>query len=286
MGTVTKLIVYPIKSCQGISVQEAQCTKYGLQISPQVYDRHFMVVKPNGRFVSQRTQPKMALVEVKVTDCGLELNAPGMTPVTLSWTNCQNGSKKNCSVWGASLEGLDCGETASDWISKYLGVEGLRLMQYSTNLRKRNFSSEAKPWETKAVDDDWSGYADWGPYLMLPSASVDELNKHLPRKIDDRSFRPNIVVDGSAALDEDNWEEVRFGDKVQMRCLDACTRCVLTTVDPNTGVKNEDGEPLKTLKRIRSIHPYNEPCFGINLAPDSLGLVKVGDPVYAIRSSN
>lgn len=286
VGTVKELICYPVKSCKGVYLKEAECTKFGLQ-TDGVTDRHWMVTRDNGRFMSQRQEPKMALITVKVTGAGVQLSAPGMSPLILR-KNIEK-TKTNvskCTVWDCETQGIDCGDAAAQWVSEFLGVPGLRIMFYSEDLEKRTFINEIKPWFTSALETDYSGYADWATYLFLTSASLEALNKHLKKPLTMKSFRPNLVIDGTDAFDEDDWEEILIGDKVQMRCLSACDRCLLTTVDPEKGIKSEDGEPLKTLKRIRSIPPYdkyNECVFGINTAPDVCGVVRVGDPVYAIR---
>ncbi|XP_045182490.2 mitochondrial amidoxime reducing component 2-like isoform X1 [Mercenaria mercenaria] len=286
VGTVKELICYPVKSCKGVYVDEAECTKFGLKVDG-VFDRHWMVTRDNGRFLSQRQEPKMALITVKVTESGVELSAPGMSPCQLSRDiqKTRNNISK-CTVWDCNTQGLDCGDAAGQWVSQYLGKPGLRVMFYSHDLEKRTFINETKPWFTRTLETDYCGYADWATYLFLTTSSLEALNKHLKKPLTMKSFRPNIVIDGTDAFEEDDWEEIIIGDKVQMRCLSACDRCVLTTVDPEKGVKSEDGEPLKTLKRIRSIPPYdkyNECVFGINAAPDVCGTVQVGDPVYAIR---
>ncbi|KAL4238503.1 Mitochondrial amidoxime reducing component 2 [Mactra antiquata] len=286
VGTVKELICYPVKSCQGVYVEEAECTKYGLKYKG-VTDRHWMLTRDNMRFLSLRQEPKMALITVKITDDSIELSAPGMSPLLLP-KHIKKTSKNvsQCSVWDCTTQGIDCGDAASKWVSDYLGSPGLRIVYYSNELEDRNYINEIKPWQTSANENDVTGFADWASYMFLTSASLEALNKQLKRQVTMKSFRPNIVIDGTDAFEEDTWEEIKFGDKVQMRCLTACERCSLTTVDPEKGFKQEDGEPLKTLKRIRSLPPYNkynECVFGINASPDICGTVKVGDPVYAIR---
>lgn len=287
VGTVKELICYPVKSCKGVYVDEAECSKFGVKVEG-ITDRHFMVTRDNGRFLSQRQEPTMALISVKVMGTEIELSAPGMVPLTLS-SNIQK-TRYNLSkvaVWDCNTQGLDCGDAAGQWISKYLGKPGCRIVFCSPDLERRKFINETKPWFTRTLETDYSGYADWATYLFLTTASLEALNKHLKKPLTMKSFRPNIVIDGTDAFEEDDWEEVIVGDTVQMRCLSACDRCLLTTVDPEKGVKSEDGEPLKTLQRIRGSVPpydkYNECVFGINTAPDVCGTVQVGDPVYAIR---
>ena len=58
---ISQLFIYPIKSLGGIELQQSQVTSRGLE-----YDRRFMLVDENNRFVSQREFPKMALLKASI----------------------------------------------------------------------------------------------------------------------------------------------------------------------------------------------------------------------------
>lgn len=287
VGTVKELVCYPVKSFKGIYVQEAECTPAGLKVNG-VYDRHWMITMPDGKLVSQRQVPKMALLSVTITEDSIVLNAPGMQPFSLAKEILTQNNVMQCRVHDGKVEGVYCGDPVSKWASDALGIDSLCVVFYSHNLKKRYCAKELQPWETRVATTDWSAFADWCPYLFLTVSSLEELNKHLTRPVTMNSFRPNIIIDGTDPFDEDNWEEILIGDKVQMRCLSACTRCSMTTIDADAGAFSDDGEPLRTLKRIRCIPPYskrNACAFGVNTAADVFGVIRVGDPVYAIRKN-
>ncbi|XP_052767172.1 mitochondrial amidoxime-reducing component 1-like [Mya arenaria] len=290
VGHVDQLICYPVKSCPGISVQEAYCSEFGLRVD-WVTDRHYMITRPNGRFLSQRQEPSMALISVSITPKGVELRAPDTRPLLLpKLTSKQGQNVISVNIWEVERDAVDCGEAAAQWVSSYLGTVGYRVVCYTHDLPKSYYMTFPKPWTTRALETDATGFADWATYLVATSESINAVNKQLKGKpVTVRTFRPNILIAGTDPWEEDTWEEVIIGADVRMRCLDACARCTLTTVDPEKGERRADGEPLKTLKRIRSIPPYNkydECVFGVNTAPDICGIVKVGDPVYAIKTTS
>ena len=81
---LTDLHVYPIKSCRGIALESARLAPTGL-----ADDRHWMLVRPNGRFVTQRELPRLALVATALNANGLSLNAPGMPAIGIGRASCR-----------------------------------------------------------------------------------------------------------------------------------------------------------------------------------------------------
>ena len=71
MITVSNLIYYPIKACRGFEVESARVERMGLE-----HDRRMMVVTSQGKFLTQREVPRLALVTPKMTQDALELSAP------------------------------------------------------------------------------------------------------------------------------------------------------------------------------------------------------------------
>lgn len=284
VGTISGLTVFPVKSCRGISLQSARCTVPGLQ-SDDVTDRHWMVTRPNGDFLTQRQEPKMALIATSIHDNMIYLDAPGMTTLKLPKSPKVNKSNiRMCRVWGVNVEALDCGEEADNWVRKFLQMENIHLVCSPDGMPKRDASLETKPWGNPAQPGDLAAFADFCGYLVLPDASVQSLNTRLSSPVTITNFRPNITIAGTNPFDEDNWEEIKIGDSVYLRCLDPCTRCKLTTVNPESGVKDPNKEPLKTLKTFRCFPTYGDsPIFGINAALDRGGNISVGDPVYVLR---
>lgn len=246
--TIRALNIYPIKSCRGIALDSARVGATGF-----ADDRHWMMVRPNGRFVTQRELPRMALIETRVDADGLTLKAPGAQ--ALAVRRAEAGDGLDVTVWKFTGRGIDCGEAAAEWCTRYLGTP-LRLVRFDPD----------SPRECSA---DWTQgiratteFADGYPILVISLASLAELNSRLPAALPMERFRPNLVIDGVGAYDEDRIHELR-ADGVTLRLVKACTRCSITTTDQNTGTL--DGvEPLATLKGYRYDRELKGVVFGQN----------------------
>jgi uncharacterized protein YcbX len=116
------------------------------------------------------------------------------------------------------------------------------------------------------------GFADGYPFLIIGEESLNDLNNRLEEPLPMNRFRTNFVFSGGKSFDEDNWKTIRIGDLV-FHSVKPCARCVITTINQNTGIK--DKEPLKTLAAFRQ--KDNKVMFGMNLVADGTGNVKVGD---------
>ena len=242
------LNTYPVKSCRGIALDAARIGDTGLED-----DRHWMLVRPNGRFVTQRELPRMALIATAVTADGLTLTAPSAPTLTVAREVA--GATLAVTVWKFSGSGIDCGDEAAEWCSRWLETP-LRLVRFDVRT-PRECSAE---WtgQTRAVTE----FADGFPILVISRASLDELNSRLPQALPMERFRPNLVIDGIAAYDEDRIHELR-ADGIALRLVKPCTRCSITTTDQQAGVV--DGiEPLATLKSYRFDSELRGVAFGQN----------------------
>ncbi|XP_062573249.1 mitochondrial amidoxime-reducing component 1-like [Saccostrea cucullata] len=287
VGKVSELNIFPVKSCPGIPLQTAKAEITGL-VWEDMYDRQWMLARPNGDFLSQRHYSKMALIRVSSHKDDIHLDAPGQPTLVLKKNPPVDKSRFIMTrVWGLRLLGMDCGDEAAHWFQKFLQTEeDVRLVVSSGSMPKKDSSKEIKPWGNPAQPGDLALFSDFGGFLVMNEASLDTLNERLEKKVTFRTFRPNIVISGCEAFAEDCWDELRIGDKdpLSFRILDPCTRCVLTTVNPDTGERNKDRQPLETLKQFRCFPTYgNDPIFGVNAALDNTGSIKVGDSVYALR---
>ncbi|XP_059162827.1 mitochondrial amidoxime reducing component 2-like [Physella acuta] len=284
VGEVSGLYCYPIKSCAGIKGDVAFCSSTGLVVSG-VKDRHFLIVRPNGDFITQRQIAKMASIKTSVDGQDLILDADGMASLKVSLSPKLDESKIiHCRIWKSTLDAQDCGEEASSWISSVLGEEGLKLVVFIPGLSKRQSSTK------NALAKDKVAFPDESPYHLATEESLADLNSRIEKsssgEITVNNFRPNILIKGTKeAWDEDNWSYLKIGES-EMRVLAPCDRCILTTVDPNKNERREDGEPLKTLRSFRIFSEVSStaPLFGIFAAVDMENSIKVGDPVYAVRN--
>ncbi|KAM5302287.1 mitochondrial amidoxime-reducing component 1-like isoform 1-T1 [Glossophaga mutica] len=246
VGTVARLWIYPVKSCKGVAVSEAECTALGLR-SGNLRDRFWLVIDETGNMVTARQEPR--LVMISMTDEGdtLTLRAPSMEDLLLPLRTPTTGAVLKCRVHGLDIPGRDCGEAAARWMTGFLKTQPCRLVHFEPHMRPRK-SHQIKPVFRPA---DQVAYADTSPLLVLSEASLADLNCRLQQQVKAANFRPNILISGCAVYAEDSWDELCIGD-VELRRVMACSRCVLTTVDPDTGVMSRK-EPLETLKRIQAL---------------------------------
>lgn len=254
---------YPIKSTAGQALNGAKVEKRGLE-----GDRRWMLTDPDGHFLSGRQLPRMTLIKAGSSTSGLLLSAPGMS--SLEVTTPTTGSEQlEVVVWKDRVMASDAGESAARWLSDFL-EQDCRLV----------FMDEQ---HQRPVDADFSksgdlvSFADGFPLLLISEASLEDLNQRLQQPVSMAHFRPNLVVTGCPAFAEDQWRRLRIGS-VDFEMVKRCARCVFTTVNPETGVKQSDGQPLKTLASYRR-DPRGRVMFGVNLIARSAGSLGIGDPV-------
>lgn len=280
VGSVTGLFVYPVKSCKGIRMDSVKCFKEGME-----YDRHWIVLDAKGNFITQRKDPKLALVVPHFEDGRyLCLNAPGMEMLKLEiQLPVDQREFKRIKIFGMEGEGQYVGDEASEWFSKYMNKPGYKMYKLSRTRVIRTHDE----WSDIGEAGDQATFGDFAPYMILAEACLASLNQELSLPLEMERFRPNIVVNGLNAFEEDKWEggrKFKIGDVV-FRYLNNCARCSLPIVNPKTGEKKGE-EPLKTLRRIRLPEDRDprydrSPLFGINAAPDTdgMGVIRQGDAV-------
>jgi uncharacterized protein YcbX len=261
MVSLQSLHVYPLKSARGIDLGRAVLTPTGLD-----HDRHWLLVNGDGRFLTQREQPGLALVRTALRGTTLELTAPGLPPLIVP--DDAGGPARRVRIWHDDCDALDAGDAAADWASRALGA-ACRLVQFDP--RQRRLSSR-----------DWTGavsapnqFSDGFPLLVANHASLEELNARLAQPLPMNRFRPNLVLDGLAAWDEDRIDEIVIG-AVRLKLVKPCIRCRITTIDQDTGTPTGE-EPLQTLKRYR----YDAALRGILFAVNAIILAGVGATLAA-----
>lgn len=266
LATVTDLYVYPIKSAAGTRVEDARVTQTGF-----AHDRRWMVVAPDGTFLTQRTQPRMALIRPRILGDRLLVSAPGMEDLDMPLT-LERGEDMRVCIWGDTPTALRWSPRGRAWMSTFL--EGSYEPVYLPDERARQVDLDfARP-------GDRVGFADGYPFLIISEASLQDLNARMDVALPMNRFRPSVVVAGCAAFAEDGWESVRIGE-IPMHIVKPCARCVTTTVDQATGVTA--GEPLRTLARYR--RRGKGLMFGQNAVHDRLGVIRVGDTVRLVHEA-
>ncbi|XP_073950573.1 mitochondrial amidoxime reducing component isoform X1 [Choristoneura fumiferana] len=290
VGTLDKIYTYPIKSCAPVILNSATCETLGLK-DGWLRDRFLMIVDEKSNFITARAYPELLLVEPTIRSSILTLKHRDMEPVHVNLAEViALQTPKTGYVWGVPVPVLDCGWEVSEWISRLLDRSSInfRLVYYASQNPRTLRDSTNKAY--KFTKNDTGALPDETPFNMVNDASVDDLNTRLAPdcRVTHRSFRPNFLLKGSQAYDEDKWRFIKIGDNV-FEILKPCGRCILTTIDPETGVRNTKTEPLATLKTYRQIEDPvlrksagNAPRMGLQMTLRSPpgGIVSLNDPVY------
>lgn len=264
---LSELNIYPIKSLAGIRLDSALVEDRGLQ-----FDRRWMLVDETNKFITQREVPKMALVNIAVDDdCltatvnGNKLDVTGDLPT---------GETAIVDIWGALVEGAFYPKEVDEWFSDSIGSNCRLVLMPDTTNRMINPEFAIRKFQ------DTVSFADGYPFLLIGEASLADLNSRLDQPVPMNRFRPNFVVSGSEPFEEDTWKRIRIGS-TEFHIVKPCARCVLTTVDQSTGVK-EGKEPLKTLSSYRNRN--GNVLFGQNLIAESTGgTIHMGDTVEVLE---
>jgi uncharacterized protein len=223
---ITRLFIYPIKSCAGVEVTEAVLTETGLDL-----DRAWMLVDEAGEFVSQRELPRMALVRPQLKHYEVVLRAPGMLALHLQIDAVEAPARVR--VWDDEVNAYDMGGVAAQWFSDFLGQK-LRLVRFDPE--QRRVSKRQWTGDVEALNQ----FSDGFPILVASEASLAELNRRLTAaghgEVGIERFRPNIVLDGVEAHDEDRLDVMRIAadEEVQLRPVKPCPRCPIPNIDPAT----------------------------------------------------
>lgn len=269
---VTGLTIYPVKSLKGIALEQANLTNAGLE-----HDRRFMVVRPNGRFVTQREMPGLALIETELTDEGVRLSRPSRGETTLPYKS-RDGESIPAWIWGAWCQAVDEGDEVSSWLTAALECDTpLRLVRMAEGFVR----PQGKPEELG--ENTHTYFADTAPFLVANEASLEALNKELAARgleqVPMNRFRPNIVVRGLESFSEHRLGGLK-AKAWELEFRHPCERCVVTTIDQETGRKDPGWQPFRTLKEINPVPGEKPaPAFGQNatLEAGEGATIAVGD---------
>ena len=226
-GTIERLFVYPVKSCAGIEVQEALLTEAGLDL-----DRAWMVVDSEGVFLTQRTLPRMALIQPRLTSQELVLRAPGMLALHVALDAVE--APATVTVWRDTVPAWDLGAVAAQWFTDFLG-QPCRLVRFDPEYRRLS----SMEW-TGGVEAP-NQFSDGFPVLVASAASLEELNGRLTARghaaVGIERFRPNVVIAGVEAHDEDRVDLLRVETptgEIHLQTVKPCARCPIPDIDPAT----------------------------------------------------
>ncbi len=260
MAILSELVFYPVKSCAGISVREATLTNAGLSVDA-VYDREWMVVDERGHCISQREFPRMAAITPRLRSDTLELRAPGMLrlEIPLGLPNPEDEVRREVTLWDDTVLAYDCDEITAAWFSNAVGTP-CRLVRFHAGA-------------TRFASTKWTGgvqaptlFSDGYPILVVGSESLADLNEKLVaagrEAIPMNRFRPNLVIDGIEAFEEDFADSFVLGE-AHLKPVKPCPRCPIPSIDQASGIPGPD--PLDILRSYRTKPAMDDAiCFGMN----------------------
>ena len=278
---VSQLCVYPLKSCQGIELPQAQVRAKGF-----LGDREMMLVSGNGRFITQRQFPQLAKVNVKTVREDIVLQLKDDSFPSLTFTPNLTGAEIEVEIWRDRLVAIDQGDEVAQWFHQLLDLAPDKICRLVKQSAKHIRTVEKK---YSSDDDNPVNFADSYPIMLTATASLAQLNQrimeiHLSQKqaVVMNCFRPNIVVKTSKPFVEDRWSLIQIGE-IQFRVVKPCSRCIITTIDQRRGERNSLKEPLNTLGTFRQLSEQGV-VFGVHMIPLNEGTIAVGDRLQVIET--
>ena len=279
-ATIARLFVYPVKSCAGVELPEVLLTETGLE-----FDRAWMVVDAAGEFVTQRELPRMALIRPQMKHMEMVLRAPGMLALHIAFDRVEKPVRVR--VWKDEVAAYDMGDIAAQWFSDFLSEPGrpqkLRLVRFDPEHKRLS-----NPQWTGGVEAQ-NQFADGFALLVTSEASLAELNDKLVAAghgaVGVERFRPNIVLAGIEAQDEDRIETMHIATgegEAQLQPAKPCPRCPIPDIDPKTAQRGtEVGDMLRTYRANPKVD--GAITFGMNaiVLQGVEHMLKVGQPVAA-----
>lgn len=278
---VSKLCVYPLKSGQGIELQQVQVQTKGF-----LGDREMMLVSGSGRSITQRQFPQLAKIQVRIVGRSVTLQLIDNSFPSLTFILTLDGALIEVELWRDRFLAIDQGDQVAQWFNRFLNLPAdktCRLVRqssvYTRLLPKKYPNDEAQP----------LSLADNYPVMLTATASLLELNQRIieihqqsNQAIPMNRFRPNIVMETIEPFIEDTWKIIQIGE-IQFEMVRPCSRCIITTVDQTVGEKNSLKEPLNTLGTFRQLSETGV-MFGVNMIPLNEGTIYTGDRLQVLEN--
>lgn len=262
-----ELVIYPIKSIKGISLTESKVSLSGLE-----NDRRYMLVTPNGDFITGRTHPVLTLVSaILLPHSQLQLSHPNQdTSITIDPRSLSQ-TRQDVLVWDDTVNGRRCSPEADAWFSTILG-KSVQLIQ---------FDSQSSRYTHRRPDSPVA-FADGYPFLITSRASLEQLDRYCPEPVVMAQFRSNLIIDDCEPFAEDTWQRIQIGDVI-FESAKPCERCIFTTLNPETAKSGKKGEPLRTLAKFRLLGKEGV-TFGMNFVAINEGRIRQGDSVKILET--
>lgn len=250
---ITALYSYPIKSCAAMVLTRSAISPAGL-----AWDRQWVMVDEDGNKMTQRTIPRMALIQPVIVAQQMRLQAPGMPDFELSLEAVEQPAIVDVQIWADWTRGQDEGDAVAHWLGSFLGMS-CRLLRVHPTAHRAVSATWSRKWADRSgesaqfLQQGRFGFADGFPFLICNESSLDELNTEIRAQqgseIRINRFRPNIVVQGLDAYEEDYVQSLQGGGHYFAR-LKNCTRCPMPNVNPETAeVGDQPGRALASTRR-------------------------------------
>lgn len=265
---VAGLFRYPVKSLRGHPLARATIEPRGI-----AGDRRWMVVDEAGRFQTRRELPRMAVLDVRREGDALVLIHPELGARHVAMP-AADAPMIDATIWRDKVSTRLADPDAGAFLTQALG-KPVRLVHQQDPSRR-----PVDP--AYAAEHDEVSLADGFPLLITTEASLDALNDRLAVPVGMDRFRPNIVIAGADAWEEDCWRRIRIGP-LTLRIAKPCARCIMTTQHPLTGAREQGNDPLTTLRAMGRMAKGGI-IFGQNVIPDGSGEIGIGDTVEVIEA--
>lgn len=259
------LFVYPVKGGAAVPVAESVVSRRGL-----AHDRRWAVATDTGRVLTQREYAQLARIHAWIDhDGALGFQIEGER---FEAPEAGSGRREAVRVWGDTVEAEAYDGRIDTALSELLGRR-VRLVHFPDDT--------TRPCDPQIAPGAETAFADGYPILLTNEATLVWLDEKLVElgafPVPMSRFRPNVVLTGAAANAEDEHSRL-VADGLVMELVKSCERCVVTTIDQETGTPDGD-QPLAALRRLR-LHPLlRQPVFGQNavplLAPGETGRLEV-----------
>jgi uncharacterized protein len=264
---LSEIWIYPIKSLGGIRLSSSKVMEKGLE-----YDRRWMLIDENNTFMTQRVFNSMALFRLSVPTgkAGIQDSRFKISfkddSIELPFIHSTIPIEIKTNVWDDEVTTFEVSKVHSQWFSERLEMK-CKLVSFP--------ESNSRPVDARfKINNENVSLADGYPVLIIGQSSLDDLNNRLEKKVPMNRFRPNLVFTGGQPYEEDTWRNFSVG-KNKFTGVKPCSRCVLTTIDQQTGEKGK--EPLATLAKYRQRE--NKIYFGQNVLAIDNDEIYEGDEI-------
>ncbi|MBP8006213.1 MAG: MOSC domain-containing protein [Acinetobacter sp.] len=262
---VSQLFHYPVKSCRGNKCIEMEIDAFGPQ-----WDRRWMIVDKDGRFVTQRQVAEMGQIGVSISSASVSFSYQS-EQIELSMLEAQGQKDERLvTVWRDQLIGNRIDHPVNAWLSQKLGREVQLVYMPQETVRQVDLEY--------AELGDRVGFADGFPFLIISEASVEFLAEKVGYPLDVQRFRPNIVISGCEAFAEDQWKQIQIGE-VTFDLVKPCSRCVIPTIDLETGQK----QPAVMQAMLAYRKQGNKVMMGQNALHRGEGTIAIGQEVQILK---